>query len=104
SFLSGSFSTAQITPERDRFHPILQGLLPPALPNSDSTSRGGLIHASLPEAHYALTCATLSSMSGFSLKALIQGAFWYSGSLQSRLHPVRGKGRSHLNQFPDTEL
>jgi hypothetical protein len=45
----------------------------------------------------------LADVFALYLKSPILDAFWYTESLQSRLHPVRGKGRSHLNQFPDIE-
>ena len=60
SSVSGSFSNAQIAPERGRFHLPLQCLLPQATCR-DSNSRGGLIHASLPETHKALANGTLTS-------------------------------------------
>src|SRR5229473_1754482 len=37
------------------------------------------------------------------LNASTQRALWYIEVLQFRLHPVRGKGRSHLNQPASTD-
>jgi hypothetical protein len=38
-----------------------------------------------------------------ALSASPQRALWYIEFLQFRLHPVRGKGRSHLNQPASTD-
>jgi transposase len=51
--VSGSFSTAQIAPERGRFRLPLLCFLPQATCR-DSNSRSGLIHPSLPETHVGL--------------------------------------------------
>jgi hypothetical protein len=39
----------------------------------------------------------------FALNASTQRALWYIEVLQFRLHPVRGKGRSHLYQPASTD-
>jgi hypothetical protein len=49
------------------------------------------------------TCFIHRGSISVALNAPILNAFWYSEGVQSRLHPVRGKGRSHLNQLRSPE-